>query len=314
MKQNLFPPGEQAFAFKCQVDDLIGFLHEGDRERDIGVLTLVAGGPQYRGGVGRQLLRLGRHLASEGIPVMRFDHRGLGDSEGPYRGFRHIEDDIAAAIAEFRTRAPNVRHIILWGGCDSATAALIHAHKFPAVVAIIAGNPFVGATAPSAKARRKHYFSRLKEKSFWMKLIKGQYAVGEYLAASWKSLRRDRRATPPITPRKTSGDSDNFTDELFSGLRQFQGKVLFLMGDRFLRSDAFDALMSSTPEWHALYRRPSHERMDIKGGDQVFSTWEAQERLFEAASTWLHRTFPGQYASQEPAGSGEGLIVANGSP
>ncbi|MFA5631094.1 MAG: hydrolase 1, exosortase A system-associated [Porticoccaceae bacterium] len=314
MTHNLYPADETAFAFKCQGDDLIGFLHEGDRERDIGVLTLVAGGPQYRGGVGRQLLHLGRHLASEGIPVMRFDHRGLGDSEGSYQGFRHIGDDIAAAIAEFRARAPNVRHIILWGGCDSATAALIHAHKCPAVVAIIAGNPFVGTAAFSAKARRKHYLSRLREKSFWIRLIKGKYSVSEYISALWRPLWRDRPAARVVSRKQASGESDNFIDELFTGLRQFQGRVLFLMGDRFLRSDAFDALVSSTPAWQALYHRAGHERIDIKGGDQVFSTREAQERLFEAASTWLHRTFPPRHVSRESAGNDKGLIAANGSP
>ena len=32
--------------------------------------------------------------------------------------------DIRRAIEEFRDRAPSVKRIILWGGCDAASAAL----------------------------------------------------------------------------------------------------------------------------------------------------------------------------------------------
>ena len=301
MKQTYQTARETAFAFSCKGDELIGFIHEGDHNRRIGVLSLVADGPQYRGGVGRQLLRLGRRLATEGITMMRFDHRGIGDSEGSYRGFLYIEDDIAAAVDEFRRRSPWITDIVLWGGCSAATAALTHAHKIPAVVGIIACNPFVNSPSITAKATRNHYVSSLTKMAFWRKLIHGDYSIRDYLSQGRQMLSK-KIGSGLNKSQQTASDGDNvsFIDELLIGLKHFDGKVLFLMGDSFLRSDEFDVLITSSPEWRATYSKDNHERIDIQGGDQVFATLTAQERLFDAASAWLHRSFPPQSPNDMP--------------
>lgn len=294
MKSELASGKESAFAFQCEGKNLIGFLHGGDDACTLGVLTLVAGGPQYRGGVGRQLLRLGRRLAAEGMPVMRFDHRGLGDSEGSFRGFRFLYDDIAAAIAEFKVRAPAVKRLILWGGCDSATAALINAWKLPEVVCVIAGNPFVSTTASVSTVRRKHYVTRLRQRSFWLKLLRFQYNPFAYASGLFKTLKgkmtraqghggQGEIAVPAI--------DDSFINELLTGLENFDGKILFLMGDRFLLSDEFNELVASTPRWQRAYARRDFERIDIVGGDQVFSTQSSQDQMFDIASEWIQRNF-----------------------
>lgn len=292
---------ELAFAFDCQGDELIGFVHKGSPDCDIGVLTLVAGGPQYRGGVGRQLVNLGRRLASEGIPVMRFDHRGMGDSEGSFRRFTSMQDDIAAAIDEFKKRAPNVRGVILWGGCDAGTSALINAHQFPEVIGVIAGNPFVSSPATSTKVARRHYLSRLMQASFWKKVARMEYNVGEYAAAALRKLWGKAYRARRNDSGGKAGDG-NFLNDLLIGLRNFDGKVLFLMGDRFLRSDEFDVLMKSSPEWRSVYAKTTHERIDIKDGDQVFSSTEAQKCLFDSASEWIHGAFPERVLLKSPPG------------
>lgn len=304
-------PGESAFAFSCDGDQLIGFLHEGDARCDIGVLTLVAGGPQYRAGVGRQLVNLARRLSSEGLPVMRFDHRGLGDSEGDFKGFQFLEGDITAAIAAFKARVPGLRGVILWGGCDSATAALINAHKFPEVICVIAGNPFVTSAATSTQVARKHYRSRLLQASFWSKLVRLEYNIGDYAAAALRRLRR--RSGADGQARGASARREDFLSELLTGLRRFDGKVLFLMGDRFLLSDEFDALMESSPEWASAYQKTGHDRLDIKGGDQVFSSREAQERMFDAASDWLHAAYPERLTRARTVGADNGRRHAEAS-
>lgn len=293
---------ESSFVFDCHGDDLVGFLHHGRERCDLGVLTIVAGGPQYRAGVGRQLVDLGRRLAEEGYWVMRFDHRGVGDSEGEFRGFRFVEDDLRAALAEFKARAPGVRRVILWGGCDSATAALINAHKFPQVVGVIAGNPFVRSATSARRAARLHYFSRLKQGAFWKKLARGEYKPGQYFTAALQGLlaKVQGRSGARRTEAAEAG-SGSFLEELRTGLCHFNGRVLFLMGDRFLLSDEFDALVASTAQWRSAYARPNHERIDIRGGDQVFSSRAAQQRMFEEAVTWIRGAFPDCHTSNRPA-------------
>ena len=292
MTTTIANPNETAFAFACQGDELIGFLHRGNPACNIGVLAIVAGGPQYRAGVGRQLVSLGRRLASEGIPVMRFDHRGIGDSEGSFRRFAAMEDDIAVAIEEFIKRAPHVQEVILWGGCDAATSVLINAHKLPNVAGVIGVNPFVSSTKTATKVARKHYMSRLLQRSFWKKVFKMEYHVADYAVAGMQKVRK-KLSRNKSQPNQKSGDGQgHFVDDLLTGLRRFEGKVLFLMGGRFLLSDEFDLLIDSNDDWRAVYKQPKHQRINIEDGDQVFSGTAAQEKMFNAASEWIHSAFP----------------------
>lgn len=282
---------ESAFPFACQGEQLIGFIHCSREPCNIGLLVIVPGGPQYRGGVGRQLVRLGRRLAEEGMPVMRFDHRGLGDGSGEFLGFRSIREDIAAAIAEFKARMPGLKRIILWGGCDAASAALIHGHHFDEVVAVIAGNPFVGAAEITAKETGRHYARRLLETSFWIKLARLRYNPADYVRALRGKIFSAANASSKV---ENSQKKATLSDELLRGLRQFDGKILFLMGDRFVASNAFDELVESTLQWRTAFNNPQFQRIRIVGGDQVFSSRDAQDQMFAVASDWLKQTFPQQ--------------------
>ena len=91
---------EQAIRFECADDSLFGILSIPDQPISRGVL-IVVGGPQYRVGSHRQFTLLARHLATAGIPVMRYDYRGMGDSEGEIRTFENLHDDLHTAIDQF---------------------------------------------------------------------------------------------------------------------------------------------------------------------------------------------------------------------
>jgi hypothetical protein len=64
---------EHAVVFPCEEDALLGIVHAPDQAGTTGVVIIVAGGPQYRVGAHRQFVVLGRELARQGIPVLRFD-------------------------------------------------------------------------------------------------------------------------------------------------------------------------------------------------------------------------------------------------
>ena len=69
--------------FSCGGDQLVGMVHPAAAR--LGVV-IVVGGPQYRVGSHRQFVLMARDLAREGYPVLRFDYRGMGDSDGAVRG------------------------------------------------------------------------------------------------------------------------------------------------------------------------------------------------------------------------------------
>ena len=120
---------EIALTFDCQGSALLGIVHRPEQPAKRGVLAVVAGGPQYRAGCGRQLVYMGRVLSEQGIPVMRFDYRGMGDSDGEFLDFEYIEDDLQAALDAFATAVPELNEVVLWGGCNAASAIIRGSNK-----------------------------------------------------------------------------------------------------------------------------------------------------------------------------------------
>ena len=151
------PLHESALVFPCEGDRLVGVVGAG--HRDLGVV-IVVGGPQYRAGSHRQFVLLARHLAAQGFPVLRFDVRGMGDSEGAQRPFDALTPDIAAAIAALQSQQPQVRRVVLWGLCDGASAALLYLHERPdpRVQGLVLLNPWVRSEASLARTHVKHYY------------------------------------------------------------------------------------------------------------------------------------------------------------
>jgi uncharacterized protein len=117
---------ERPLVFPCNGSLLYGILSLPEQMGSRGVL-IVVGGPQYRVGSHRQFTLLARYLAARGVPVLRFDCRGMGDSEGDLRTFEDFEDDLRCAIDIFFEKVHPLNDLVIWGLCDAASAALFHA-------------------------------------------------------------------------------------------------------------------------------------------------------------------------------------------
>ena len=151
---------EMAFLFASGKEKLLGILHLPDRPGTVGLIVVV-GGAQYRVGSHRQFVLLARELAAHSIPVMRFDYKGLGDSEGELgqpEPCEHLNPDIRAAVDALHARVPHLEKVVLWGLCDGATAILLYAHHDPRVHGAVLLNP--GATPAHARSVIKHYYFR----------------------------------------------------------------------------------------------------------------------------------------------------------
>jgi exosortase A-associated hydrolase 1 len=166
---------ERALAFGCGGDTLVGIASVPAEPCTRGVLIIV-GGPQYRVGSHRQFALLARHLAAQGIAAMRFDVRGMGDSGGDERDFEGIQDDIRAALDAFVDAVPGMRDIVLWGLCDGASAAALYAPGDARVRGLVLLNPWVRTDDGVARTRLKHHYrDRLRDRTFWRKLARGQF-------------------------------------------------------------------------------------------------------------------------------------------
>ena len=182
-------------SFSCEGSRLYGALHRGSGDRDPGVgVILLNQGPVDRVGSHRLYVKLANQLASLGVPVLRFDARGVGESEGAWEGedTRITVPDIygriqtgawkgdALAAIEFMRRTAGVDRVILGGLCGGACTALFAAAEHRAVDGVFAiGTPITFAhvtrldAVPTAFLEKEvsGYFRKLLRPSSWTRFL-----------------------------------------------------------------------------------------------------------------------------------------------
>jgi exosortase A-associated hydrolase 1 len=217
---------------------------------DVAVIVVV-GGPQYRIGSQRQFVRVARELAASGVTCMRFDYRGMGDSEGTIRSFDSVTRDVAAAIEATRTAVPSVSSIVLWGLCDGASAALIAAPLIPTVRTIIALNPHIRSEVSLNRALVRHYYvERLLTRGFWRKFAQGQLELRRYVAEF--AVRLVSAASSALWSSRRQGTSDKFQDSMLAGLKALPDPCLLVLSGRDLTAQEFDTYCRHDREWSAI--------------------------------------------------------------
>lgn len=138
-------------------------------------LLIVTGGTEIRIGAHGGLARLAAATAAGGFPTLRFDRRGVGDSEGTDPGFANSAADIAAAARHLRALCPAVTRVIGFGLCDGATALALHGCA-AGIDGFVLANPWVvepDAGLPPPAAIRARYLDRLLSMAGWRKLLTG---------------------------------------------------------------------------------------------------------------------------------------------
>ena len=289
---------EIALEVPCHDNTLIGVLHRGYDDASVGVVVVV-GGPQYRVGSHRQFVLLARALAYAGIPVLRFDYRGMGDSPGEPRQFGDVDDDIKAAINTLCENVTTLKKIVIWGLCDAASAALFYAHKDPRVSGLVLLNPWVRTDAGMARTYLKHYYlQRFFSAEFWKKLLSGQWSMRASLTSLIEfttKLRKPQSDTETSNPRKLSGITNTRTtpvplpDAMLDGWERFNGKVLLILsGNNDYVADEFRDLVKASRQWRNLLRRASTTRRDFPQANHTFSRSEWRDQVTDWTLLWLN--------------------------
>ena len=245
---------------RCCEEDLIAIHHAVNAANRAATsevaIVMIVGGAQYRVGAHRLYVQLARHLAANGVPVLRFDCRGMGDSGGEPPGFEHIQPDIAAAIERLQTLQPQLKAVLLWGLCDGASAALLCATQLPLVKGLILVNPYLDSQRSQARVMlRQYYRRRLFSRDLWRKVFAGAFSP----RASWRGLigfwRQRNRDEPP-----QAGDLQS---RLRQGLVDFAGEVNLLIAANDLTAQAF-------MDWVRVEREK--EKQQDKQQDKPFSS------------------------------------------
>lgn len=292
---------ERPIVFACGGERMLGILHAPDRPTSIGVV-IVVGGPQYRVGSHRQYVILARALSESGVAVLRFDCRGMGDSEGRFRGFEHIGDDIRAAIDAFLAEQPDVSRVVLWGLCDSASAAMYYGGGDGRVAGMVLVNPWARTEAGFARAHLRHYYlDRLLSRDFWRGIVRGEYKAGASLASFGAMLRSALGAAKPAdAPRPPAGEEmvslaelglgdPGLPDRMRRGLEAFGGPILFLLSGNDLTAREFEDMWKGSRAWRRAMGRAG---VTIHPMPEADHTWSTRAHLDEATGLirdWIGR-------------------------
>jgi len=272
---------DSALSFACGGEWLYGVLSKPQTPCSRGVL-IVVGGPQYRAGSHRQFTLLARSLAANGIAAMRFDYRGMGDSQGEARDFESIGDDLRAAIDAFMLAVPGLREVVLWGLCDGASAAAMYGARDARVSGLVLLNPWVRTSEGLARATLKHYYrGRLLEGAFWRKLVRGRFD----LVGSLKSMAGLARAA--TTPGSAPASGATLPERMHAGLRAFKGPVLIVVSGADLTAREFCDLGASTPAWKALLDGPRVSWRRLDKADHTFSRRAWRDQVGAWTCEWV---------------------------
>ncbi|MBI1401804.1 MAG: hydrolase 1, exosortase A system-associated [Porphyrobacter sp.] len=198
-------------------------------------LLIVSGGNDIRSGAFSGQARLAARIARAGFPVFRFDRRGIGDSEGENRGFRHSAKDIAAALEAFRAMAPQVARVVAFGNCDAASALMLAGGA--GSDGLVLSNPWTieedaGDSTPPPAAIRARYIEKLKNPREVARLLGGGVNLG-------KLARGMLRSVAPSAP------PSSLAAAMREGLAGFEGEVRILLAGSDRTAQVFDSAWDS---------------------------------------------------------------------
>jgi len=236
-------------SFPCGGARLFGTLDlpDGGEQAAANGLLIVSGGNEIRSGAWSGQAWLAAEVAAAGHPVLRFDRRGVGESEGENRGFRHAGDDIAAALAAFRTEVPGLKRTIGLGNCDAASALALNGGC--GLDGLVLSNPWTfdgedDCEAQPAAALRAHYARRLTDPAALLRLLRGKVSPAALLRSLAGAVRRAKRTS--------------LAAEMVAGLAGYRGPVALLVAERDRTAQAFLARWDRTDPRVAVCPGASH--------------------------------------------------------
>lgn len=276
---------ESALCFDCAGDALQGVLTlpaSGQPCSPIGVLVVV-GGPQVRIGSHRQFVALARRLASAGHAVLRFDVRGMGDSDGMPRSFEELDDDIAAGITALQAAA-GIARVALWGLCDGASASLLYAQgtRDPRLAGLALLNPWVRSEQSLAQTQVKHYYrARLLQAAFWDKLLRG--GVG------WRALRELGANLAKLARRRRPPQRHSYQQRMALAWQDFPGSLLVLLSDDDWTAREFEDAFARAGDWQQARTRPAAAWHRLVHADHTLSDAAARTQAEDLTLDWLQQ-------------------------
>jgi exosortase A-associated hydrolase 1 len=274
---------EEAVRIHCEGQSLTGIQARPEIPMATGVIVLV-GGPQYRVGSHRQFVLLSRTLAEAGYAVLRFDFRGMGDSDGSLNQFTCVSADLEAALLNFKNDVPEIKTIVLWGLCDGASAALLYCYEKSdsKISGLCLLNPWIRSPESLAQMQIKHYYAqRLLEKDFWLKLMSGKVSPSALLDLTKKLIVK-------LLPKHASPLAEKtFQQKMAHAWKNYEGKILLMLSEEDYVAKEFVVHADTDPSWRGLLQMTQLTRHDLKQSDHTLSSIPSRLHAEQLTLKWL---------------------------
>ncbi len=284
------PTSERALILHYGQEQLVSILHQPKQAGKQAVLIIV-GGPQYRAGGHRYFVTLARTLAENGYPVMRFDYRGMGDSDGHYPGFENLTGDIKTAIDALFESCPTIEAVALWGLCNAASASAFYGHQDPRVSHIIMLNPWAHDENAYDKVLLRHYYvRRLFDKGFWKNLTRGRVRLLDFPKLVWKIASRKLQNIFSRQPTDTASEqTSSLARHIVSSMKKFNGPIQLVLSGNDLTAKEFEQEVKPLKMWDEITARPHFSCLRIDDADHTFSDPRWSGVVTRNTLEWLNR-------------------------
>jgi len=152
-----FGPGGRLIGTLC--------LPDGDTSRAAVGQLLFNAGIVHRVGPHRINVRLARRLAARGVPSIRFDVSGLGDSARPDSSLAFSDQVVsdARAAMDALAQASGVQRFSVFGFCSGGRHAFSVAQQDERVAGAILYDAY---SVPTRRARLNYYLNRLRRRGW----------------------------------------------------------------------------------------------------------------------------------------------------
>jgi exosortase A-associated hydrolase 1 len=226
-----------------------------------------------------------RAFAARGFSVLRFDYRGMGDSDGEVRAFDDVSADIRAALECLLTRQPQISRVVLYGLCDGASAALMYMGTDRRISGVIIANPWVRTVAGEAKTYLRHYYlQRLLQGSFWRRLLTGRFNPVKSASDLASSVAAASRGGG-----ESASAGGRYVERMLTGMRSSAAPVLVLISERDLTAKEFSDLCASDAHWRSAMADQRVRTINLAGADHTFSNRAALDSANEQCVRWLEQ-------------------------
>jgi alpha-beta hydrolase superfamily lysophospholipase len=267
----------------------LAFADEGaSATGDLGVILTNAGLIARTGPHGMNVA-LARALARIGVPSIRFDMSGLGDSLRPSRPLPMEEQfiaDVRLAVDEAQARL-GVRRFAMIGFCSGADVAHLVALRDERLVGLLLWDPYI---YPTLMSKVVHFGNRVREFGLLEAVRRALRTLLLELAVwrrHWSAVAQGRDA--PVRPPRYGRDYIPPAAEYGARLRTLLDRGADV---KIIYSGGFPADYNYATQYRDSFRNCGiADRVSclyLKNADHVLTTRTSQQALLKLAVEWAH--------------------------